>query len=126
MIGQGVEIGQASLYRLKVKVLALGLTLALGGLGTLAPVTLAQGLPEADTQRVVAQLVVGDRLLIITTTPSGYRYLVADDDDGSDLSPALTATQLARHYPDLWEMIRPALAEDGPGLMLLAPLEGAL
>lgn len=125
MVGQDVEIGQASLYRLKVQVVALGLALALGGLGSLAPATPAQELPEADTQRVVAQLVVGDRLLIITTTPSGYRYLVAEDDD-SDLSPALTATQLARHYPDLWEMIRPALAEDGPGLMLLAPLEGAL
>ncbi|NMF84882.1 hypothetical protein [Nodosilinea sp. P-1105] len=105
--------------------LAWSLALSLGSSGMSIAPTLAQTTPDPTPQPVVAQLVVGDRLLIITSTPDGFRYLVADDDDDdSTLSAALTATQLAQQYPELWDLVRPALAEDGPGLMLLAPVDG--
>ena len=74
-----------------------------------------------DSYPVVAQLALRDRTITITSAPEGYLYSVADE-SGSSLSANLTEEQLAEQYPELRDMLRPAVAEEGSTLMMLAPI----
>ncbi|MEM8546004.1 MAG: hypothetical protein AAGF66_18665, partial [Cyanobacteria bacterium P01_H01_bin.119] len=71
---------------------------------------------------VVAQLVVRDRTVTITSSPAGYRYAVADE-SGAVLAAGLTEDQLSEQYPGLLDTLRPAIADENSELMMLAPLE---
>ena len=70
---------------------------------------------------VVTQLVLRDRTVTITSAANGYRYSIADE-SGAILSANLTEGQMAKRYPELLDMLRPAVADDGAELMLLAPV----
>ena len=86
------------------------------------------GLVSANSQEavsashpVVAQLALRDRTITITSAPGGYLYSIADE-SGTSLSAGLTEAQLAEQYPELLDMLRPAVAEEGSNLMMLAPM----
>ena len=70
---------------------------------------------------MVTQLVLRDRMVTITSAPNGYRYSIADG-SGAILSADLTEAQMAKRYPELLDMLQPAVADDGGELMILAPL----
>ncbi|MEM9008675.1 MAG: hypothetical protein AAGE59_34845 [Cyanobacteria bacterium P01_F01_bin.86] len=72
-----------------------------------------------DSYPVVAQLVLRDRTITITSAPEGYLYSVADE--SGNLSAGLTESQMAAQYPELLDALRPAVAEEGATLMMLAP-----
>ena len=75
----------------------------------------------SESHPVVAQLALRDRTITITSAPSGYLYAIADE-SGTNLSAGLTEAQLAEQYPELLDMLRPAVAEEGSTLMMLAPM----
>ncbi|MEO1070392.1 MAG: hypothetical protein AAFW95_14980 [Cyanobacteria bacterium J06638_6] len=73
-----------------------------------------------ETYPVIAQLELRDRTVTITAAPQGRLYAIADE-TGEILSAGLTEEQLAEQYPDLADLLQPAIAEDGTGLFMLAP-----
>lgn len=88
---------------------------------SLAGLVLANNVPPVgESNPVVAQLALRDRILIVTSAPSGYRYSVADT-AGSILNANLTENQLAERYPELLDKLRPAVADENIQLMMLAP-----
>ncbi|MEO0534479.1 MAG: hypothetical protein AAF215_11520 [Cyanobacteria bacterium P01_A01_bin.123] len=76
----------------------------------------------AEGNPVVAQLVLRDRIVTITSSPTGYLYAVADE-SGAVLSAGLTEDQLSEQYPGLLDTLRPAVADENSELMMLAPVE---
>ncbi|MGD1854525.1 MAG: hypothetical protein ACFB2W_09755 [Leptolyngbyaceae cyanobacterium] len=90
----------------------------------LATLTAAEqrSIQSNDTAPVISQLAFRDRTVTITSHPSGYRYSVADA-SGTILSAALSEQEIADQYPDLFELLQPAVAgDDDADLMMLAPL----
>ena len=97
--------------------------LATVSVSSLAGFVLADNEPSIeDTYPVVAQLQLRDRTVTITSAPAGYQYTIADE-SGAVLSAELTEDQLAEQYPELVDMLRPAVAGEGSGLMMLAPIK---
>lgn len=78
-------------------------------------------LTQRETDPVVAQLALRDRTVTITSHPQGYLYSVSDS-SGAILSAALTEQEIANQYPELFERLQPAIADDNSQLMMLAPL----
>jgi len=78
-------------------------------------------LAQDNADPVVAQLAFRDRTVTVTSNPQGYIYSVADD-AGTVLSATLTAAEMADRYPELFELLQPAVADHGTVLMMLAPL----
>ncbi|MFG6095741.1 hypothetical protein SPB21_10840 [Leptothoe sp. ISB3NOV94-8A] len=77
---------------------------------------------QPETMPVVAQLQLRDRTVTITSHPKGYLYSVADE-SGAVLNAALTEQEIAEQYPDLFDLLQPAVADDGNAeLMMLAPI----
>lgn len=87
----------------------------------LAGIALA-GNPESQSGSypVLGQLELRDRTVTLTVVPNGYLYSVTDQ-SGAVLNADLTEDQLAEHYPDLIELLRPAVAGGEANIMMLAP-----
>lgn len=77
--------------------------------------------PTSDSYPVVAQLALRDRIVTITSAPTGYLYSIADE-SGAILNAGLTEEQMAEQYPELLDRLRPAVADDDSQLMILAPV----
>ena len=75
---------------------------------------------QSDADRVIARLVLRDRKITIASTPDGYLYSIADK-SGIVLSAGLTDSQLAQQYPELFELLQPAVASEDEALLMLAP-----
>ena len=78
-------------------------------------------LTQRASHPIVAQLALRDRTVTITSHPQGYLYSVSDA-SGAILSAALTEQEIATQYPELFERLQPAIADDNTQLMMLAPL----
>ena len=76
---------------------------------------------ESESYPVVGQLVLRDRHITITASPTGNLYVIADE-EGTALGASLTEKQLAEQYPELFDLLQPAVAEGGSELMMLAPV----
>ena len=76
---------------------------------------------QSDAYPVIAQLVLRDHRIRITSAPSGYLYSIADK-LGIILSADLTEDQLAQQYPELIELLQPAIADEDAELLMLAPI----
>ncbi|MGF1522469.1 MAG: hypothetical protein ACFBSF_09140 [Leptolyngbyaceae cyanobacterium] len=74
----------------------------------------------SESYPVVAQLVMRDRTVTITSAPEGYLYSIADE--AGNLSASLTESQMAEQYPEILDALRPAVAGEGSTLMMLAPM----
>jgi hypothetical protein len=74
--------------------------------------------PPDASYPVVTQLVLRDRTITITADPNGHRYAIADA-EGTTLQTGLSEDQFSKQYPDLYDLLRPAVAEDGEGAILL-------
>jgi hypothetical protein len=79
---------------------------------------------EGNTAPVISQLAFRDLTVTITSHASGYRYSVADE-FGTMLSAALTEQEIADQYPELFELLQPAVAgdDDGQLMMMLIPIK---
>jgi|GEM_PF-3792113 len=75
---------------------------------------------QSNAHRVIAQLVLRDRRITIASAPDGYLYSIADK-SGIILSANLTETQLAQQYPELFDLLQPAIADEDEKLLMLAP-----
>ncbi|NER85067.1 MAG: hypothetical protein F6K42_37300 [Leptolyngbya sp. SIO1D8] len=75
---------------------------------------------SSEAYPVVAQLQLRDRIVTIVSATGGYKYTIADV-SGDILSAGLTEEQLANEYPELLDMLRPAVADEGATLMMLNP-----
>lgn len=108
--------------------LVLAVMLSTASVVGLAGLVFANSEPPVDEVSVgerypvVARLALRDRVVTITSAPAGYLYSVADE-SGTVLSAGLTEDQLADQYPGLLDTLRPAVADDNAGLMMLAPME---
>lgn len=74
----------------------------------------------ANPYPVIAQFALRDRTVVITSAPTGYLYSITDE-NGSVLVAGLTEEQISSQYPDLFEVLRPAIAKDMTGLMMYTP-----
>ena len=78
--------------------------------------------PESDSLPVIAQLQLRDRTVTITSHPDGYLYSIADQ-SGAVLSAAMTEQEIAEQYPEVFELLQPAIADgEDTELMMLAPM----
>ena len=75
----------------------------------------------SNSYPVVAQLEVRNRKVTIKSAPNGYLYTITDP-SGAILDTSLTEEQLAERYPELHDMLRPAVADEGAELIILAPI----
>ena len=75
---------------------------------------------EDKTHPVIGQLELRSRRVTITASPHGSLYSIADQ-SGTVLSAALTEDRLAEEYPELYELLQPAVANQDIELMMLAP-----
>ena len=102
--------------------LSIGIAAVITLLSTLAGFSLANE-PEriSTSQPVVTQLVFRDRSVTINLGADEYLYSVSDE-SGSLLSASLTEEQFAAQYPELFELFRPAIADEGTDLLMLAPM----
>ena len=75
---------------------------------------------EDNTPPVISQLELRSHKVIITASPQGSLYSIADE-SGMTLSAALTEDRLAEEYPELYELLQPAVANQDAELMMLAP-----
>ena len=76
---------------------------------------------QSDTYPVIAQLVLRDLKVRITSASSGRLYSIADE-SGAILSANLTEDQLAQQYPELFNLLQPAVADDESEMLMLAPI----
>lgn len=77
--------------------------------------------PTSNPYPVVAQLELRNHIVTITSAPNGYLYSIADE-SGSILSKYLTEEQFAEQYPELLDMLRPAVADESTQVIILAPI----
>ena len=75
---------------------------------------------ERNAHPVISQLELRNRKVTITTSPQGSLYSIADE-SGMLLSAALTEDRLAEEYPELYELLQPAIANQDAELMMLVP-----
>ena len=75
---------------------------------------------RSSSSPMLGQLELRDRKVTLTLVPSGYLYSVTDE-SGTILNADLTEAQLAEQYPDLLDLLRPAIAEGETEMMMLAP-----
>lgn len=88
----------------------------------LAGFVLADGQEStSDSYPVIAQLALRDRTVTITSAPDGYLYSIADP-SGAILGASLTEEQMAEQYPELYDALRPAVADEDVKLMMLSPV----
>ena len=52
-----------------------------------------------------------DRIVVITSNPDGLKYSILNK-DGSVLDAKLSEDQLAQKHPDVYERVRPAIANE--------------
>ncbi|MEM6838262.1 MAG: hypothetical protein AAF609_15565 [Cyanobacteria bacterium P01_C01_bin.120] len=74
-----------------------------------------------DSPPVVTRLAFRDRTVVITAAAEGRRYAVLGE-SGDTLQAELTEEQFSQQYPELYELMRPAVADDDGQLMMLAPI----
>lgn len=77
---------------------------------------------QAESGPVVTHLVLRNHTVTVTAIPDGHRYTVGNT-SGETFHAALTETELEERYPRLARLLQPAVASDGPTLMMLAPIE---
>lgn len=75
---------------------------------------------ERNAHPVISQLELRNRKVTITASPQGSLYSIADE-SGMLLSAALTEDRLAEEYPELYELLQPAIANQDAELMMLVP-----
>ncbi|MEM6519416.1 MAG: hypothetical protein AAF892_00465 [Cyanobacteria bacterium P01_D01_bin.71] len=73
-----------------------------------------------DSSSVVTRLAFRDRTVVVTAAAEGQRYAVLGE-SGDTLQANLTEEQFSQQYPELYELMRPAVADDDAQLMMLAP-----
>ncbi|MGD1950139.1 MAG: hypothetical protein ACFB14_10895 [Leptolyngbyaceae cyanobacterium] len=80
--------------------------------------------PTAEPQSlpVIAQLQLRDRTVTVKSHSDGYLYSIADE-SGTVLSAAITEQEIAEQYPELFDRLQPAIADnENTELMMLAPM----
>ena len=78
--------------------------------------------PESQSLPVIAQLQLRDRTVTVKSDSEGYLYSIADE-SGTVLSAAITEQEIAEQYPELFDLLQPAVADDEDSeLMMLAPM----
>ncbi|MEO0407891.1 MAG: hypothetical protein AAF289_11120 [Cyanobacteria bacterium P01_A01_bin.135] len=103
-----------------MKRLLAGILLATAVSSSLVNLAKADQQQTSSESPIIAQLQLRDRTVTITAAPEGHRYSVADE-SGEILSAALKEEQLAEQYPELFDLLQPAVAEDDLGPLMLAP-----
>ncbi|MDB9528426.1 hypothetical protein PN498_20710 [Oscillatoria sp. CS-180] len=78
---------------------------------------------QQENAPVIAQLQLRDHTVVITSDDQGKFYSVYDN-SGTSLSAGLTEQEIADQYPELFDLLRPAIAdgENGELMMMLAPV----
>lgn len=69
----------------------------------------------------IGQLELRDRKVTITSAPEGYLYSITDE-SGTILNANLSEDGLAEQYPELLELLQPAIAGHEAEIMMLAPM----
>jgi hypothetical protein len=77
----------------------------------------------AGQPSTITRLLLRDRVITITSAQSELRYSV-ETSDGQVLAHDLTEAQLEARHPDLYQQIRPAIAQpqDVEPLWMIAPV----
>ncbi|NEQ44773.1 MAG: hypothetical protein F6K00_14905 [Leptolyngbya sp. SIOISBB] len=70
---------------------------------------------------IVVRLALRDRMVIVTAAQVGRQYSVLET-SGEVLHADLSENQFAEQYPELAELLQPAIAETNSELMMLAPV----
>lgn len=65
----------------------------------------------AEKRQTITQLELRDRIVKITATSQGLNYSILSQ-DGTMLDANLSEDRLAEQHPELYERIRPAIAND--------------
>lgn len=65
---------------------------------------------RADEQPVITQLVMRDRVITITSDSDGILYSISTK-DGTVLEANLSEAQLQAKYPEVYDHVRPAIAD---------------
>lgn len=93
--------------------LALFITLTLSFVGAIATAV------RAENRSTITQLELRDRIVKITSSSQGLNYSVLFQ-DGAMLDANLDENQLAEKHPELYERVRPAVAQENshPDAML--------
>lgn len=73
------------------------------------------------SEPVVVRLALRDRQVVVTAAQVGRQYSVLGT-SGEVLHANLSEDQFAERYPELAELLQPAIAESHSELMLLAPM----